>query len=440
MPLNQPPSGAAAKAIRSTYVLITDHDGDRIARTVRECVDVLPAPIIVVRDGDDAIRMLAQFGPPTLLVTSLLLPGKDGLSVIEALRRIDDTAAVIAWAGDRDVREYAACRVANVCTKVLGPVVSPAVLRRCLDSVLQRQAATPPDDGSVSAGADRDRENWSALAERAQQALGVAGTAVYAKAGGDAKYQLSVVWTSDAPMPSIPELLPGALEEVIADGTPRIWPDLADEPRLGMARLAFDASVRSLVVVPIRRGGETLGALCAFDSRPQTLRQSDVDTLIAMMRSPLVATPVARRGLASPPIDRQAAQVVISREVARVRREKQSLSVILFAASPRLSHEAEVASTAPVSVSDTLAQAVRGNDLVVRWTDSEVLLVLTGVNGGVARRIAERVRSIVESSMANRVAVSGAVTELRTTDSFEATVARAEQRLQAVHDGDPPIA
>lgn len=134
-------------------------------------------------------------------------------------------------------------------------------------------------------------------------------------------------------------------------------------------------------------------------------------------------------------MDRDVAQVIVPRELARARREQLSLSVVLFAATPRLPQGAELP-----SVGDMLAQAVRGNDLVIRWTDSEALLLLT-VGGGVARRVAERVRAVVETNAANRVAVSGAVTEVRTSDSFEATVARAAERLQvAVKDGRPRIA
>ena len=425
----------------ASYVLIADTDGDRIARTVRECVDALPVRLVVARDGDDAIRMLGQFGPPALLVASLSLPGKDGLAVIEALRKVDDTAAVIALAGDREMREYAACHVANTRTRVLGRDASSTVLRRCLETLLQRPASAAGDEAGAAPEVGRDEENWSALAARAQRELGVAGTAVYEKTKGHAKYRLSVVWTSDAPMPSIPELLPGVLEEVIADGDARIWPDVADEPRFGIAASKLSTTVRSLAIVPIRRGGETVGALCAFDSKPQAIRDSDADKLFALVSMTRNAkpAPAARRGTPSPPIDRDTARAVIPREVARVRREKQSLSVILFAASPRRPHDPEM-STADRAVSELLAHAVRGNDLVVRWTDSEVLLVLTGVSGGVARLIAERVRAIVETNTANRVAVSGAVTELRNSDSFEATVARVEERLHAVREGDPRIA
>jgi len=422
------------------YILIVDTDRDRIARTARECADVLPAQLVIVRNGDDAVRMLTQFGPPAILIAALSLPGRDGLAVIDALRRVDESAGVIAWAADRELREYAACRLGSSHAKVLGPAAAPAVLRKCIDSMLRQDAAA--DENGVSSTDDRSGQGWSDLAARAQQLLGVDGAAVYARTGAPEEYRLSVVWTSDAPMPSIPELLPGALEDIIAGGAPRVWPDLASEPRFGAAGSTFHETVRTLAIAPIRRDRETVGALCAFDVKPYALRQADVDALTVIAAGTSASRPVVRRATSSPPMDRDVARTVIPRELARVRREQLSMSVVLFAATPRVAHGSELPSRlAPASVGDLLAQAVRGNDLVVRWTDSAVLLVLTGVGDGVARRVAERVRAVVETNAAHRVAVSGAVTEMQASDSFDAIVARAEERLQvAVQDGRPRIA
>jgi GAF domain-containing protein len=438
----QPPrSGGAASFRPASYILVADTDADRIARAVRESAEAAPMPIMVARDGDDAIRMLSQFGAPRLLIAALSLPVRDGLSVIEALRRTDESAGVIAWATDRELREYAAYRLGSTHAKLLGPTAPPPVLRRCIDSMLHPRSSADDEHAAPPAATDHVDENWSDLAARAQRQLGVAGAAVYSRAGGRAgEYRLSVVWTSDAPMPSMPELLPAVLEDIIAGGAARVWSDLADEPRLRAAGLTFSETVRSLAIVPIHRDGETAGALCAFDSRPQALREADLATMSAIASGTALAQLAARRTAAAPPMDRDVARVVIPRELARVRREQLSLSVVLFAATPRLAHGTELP-PAPPPVGEILAQAVRGNDLVVRWTESEVLLVLTGVAGGVARRIAERVRATVETNAAHRVVVSGAVTELRTSDSFESTVARAAERLQsAVQDGRPRIA
>jgi CheY-like chemotaxis protein len=447
--INQPPRPGAANAIRSTsYVLIVDTDADRIAKAVRECSDVLPTQLLIARDGDDAVRMLTQFGPPAILIVALTLPGKDSLAVIEALRSVDEGAAIIAWADDRELREYAASRLANSRAKVLGTCASPAVLRRSLDALLRGRSGAAGDDRRVSPQRVPQSENWSDLAERAQKLLGVAGAAVYARVDGETQYRLSVVWSSDAPMPPIPDLLPSAVDKIIAGGPGHVWADLANEPGLASDTPAYHESMRSLAIVPIVRDGDIAGALCAFDLKPHALGQPELNRLGALAGGAAIADAVLSRALSvappptSLPLERDVARWVIPRELARVRREQLSLSVILFAATPRAPQNVELSAlVTPPSIGEALARAVRGNDLVVRWTDSAVLLVLTGVGGGVARRVAERVRTVVEMNAANRIAVSGAVTELRTIDSFEATVARAAERLRvAVQDGQPRIA
>jgi len=417
----------------NSYILIVDTNSDRIARTVRECVETLAVRLLVARDGDDAIRMLAQLGAPVLLIVALSLPGKDGFSVIDALRRLDDSVAIVAFADDRELREYAACGMANARAKILGAGVQPAVLKRVLESMLHRTADAELDHPNSPHDLDRPTgEDWSALAARARDALGADGAAVYAKTGGHEQYRLQVVWTPDSPMPSIPEDLPAVLEQVIEDGAPRVWPDAGDERGFGSAGAAFVESLRSLAIVPIRRGAEIAGALCAFDSRPRAIRESDVDTLMAIARGGLGSTAVVRRRLTSSPVDRDVAGAVIEQEVARARREQVSLSVILLAASLRSPQDAEApAASASVSVTDMFAGGVRSSDLIVRWTNSEILLVLVGVGAGLARRITERIRTIVETNGSNRIAVAGVVSELRTADSFDAMVARAEERLRA---------
>lgn len=439
MPANHPSRRMTASPVRAnSYVLIVDTDSDRIARAVRECADILPARLVVTRDGDDAVRMLTQFGAPVLLVAALSLPGKDGFAVIDAVRRLDDTVAIVAFADDREVREYAACRLSQARARVLGAGVPPVVLKRCLETVLHR-AADPERDDPIGPG-DGDRvedSDWSGLAARAREALGVAGAAVYAKSGGHGQYRLSVIWTSESPMPPIPDDLPATLQDVIEGGAARIWPDLADEAQVGGGGAMRLDSLRSLAIVPVRRNGEIVGALSVFDLRPHAIRESDLDTLIAIVRGG--STSLVRRRIKPSPVDRDVARQAIAQEVARVRREQLSLSVILLAASRP--HQAEaLATTAPVAVTDMLARGVRGSDLIVRWTDSEILLVLVGVGASLARRIAERIRTIVETTESERVSVSGAVSELRTTESFEGMVARAEAKLRAVEGDAPQIA
>ena len=412
-------------AIRpASYVLIVDTDADRIAAAVRGCGDALPMPTLVARNGDDAIRILQQFGPPAVLMAALTLPDRDGFAVIESLRRIDDNAAVIAWAGDRELREYAANWLAGTRAKVLGRALSPAVCQRCVQTLCGDDARLVPTVSSV----DRCEENWLDLAESARRRLRVAGAAAYTKVCGASEYRWSVSWRPDAPMPDFPMILPSALEEVMATGAARMWTDLVNDSMSGSSGAPSLVALRTVAVVPILRDGEIAGALCVFDSEPDALRHDDLETLSAIA----ARSPARHTGPASP-MDRNGADAIIKRELARVNGD-QPTSVILFAVTARRTNDLSTAG-------DVLASAVRGNDLVIRWTTSEVLVVLVGVCCDVAARVAERIRGAVERRAANRIAVSGDVTKLRATDSFEEVIAKAAERLQnTAQDGRPRIA
>jgi CheY-like chemotaxis protein len=406
---------------RASYVLIVDDDADCIAAAVRGAGDALPLPTLIARSGDDAIRILEQFGSPAVLMTALELPDRDGLSVIESLRGFDQNAAVIAWTADRGLREYATSRLARTRAKVLGRTLSAAVCRRCVDALLlqDRETRVVPATTATTEIVTQVEENWLELAERARQRLAVAGAAAYTKVRGTAEYRWSVSWRPDAPIPDFPVVLPYAIEEVMASGVARTWSDPVDDSKPCLPENGCHA-LRSLAVVPVLRDGDVAGALCAFDAEPDTLSDEDLQTLTA-----IAGGTMARRQGPSVPMDRSAAGAIIKRELARVGRDQIQLSVIVFVVSAvHLSVDTtEVPNVPPPG--DMFASAVRGNDLVVRWTTSEVLVVLAGVCGAVAERVAERIRGAVETRAANSIAVAGVVTELRTMDSLEDAVASA---------------
>jgi CheY-like chemotaxis protein len=420
------------------YILIVDTDADRIAAAVRGGGDALAVPTLIARSSDDALQILKQCGAPALLMTSLALPGRDGLSVIESLRRIDDTAAVIAWTPDREIREYAVSQLSHTRAKVLGRALSADVCRRCVEALLARkETSTTPTAADVEAHeaheAHEDRENreenWLDLAERARQQLQVAGAAAYTKVRDETEYRWSVSWKPDTPMPNFPIMLPSALEEVMASGAARVWTDLDNESRRSVPGAPSHVELRSLAIVPILRDGEVAGALCVFDSEPNALRDDHLETLSALTRR----SPARRPGPALP-VERTAADAIIKRELARVSGDQLQLSVIVFAITARTAHDLS-------AVGDMFASVVRGNDTVVRWTSAEVLVVLVGVERHVAELVAERIRGAVETRTANSIALSGAVTDLRATDSFEDAVARTARRLhKTARDGRPRIA
>jgi GAF domain-containing protein len=405
----------ASDVIRpASYILIVDTDADRIDAAVRGCGEVLAVPTLIARHVDDAIQILLQFGPPAVLMSALALPDQNGLSLIESLRRIDDNVPMIVWAADRELREYAANRLAGSRAKVLSRAWSATVCRRCVDALLQRDATSKVPAVAVAPDV---QENWLNLAERARQRLGVIGAAAYTKVCGAAEYRLSVSWMPEAPMLDFPVMLSSALEEVMASGIARIWTDLLDEPGRCASGAVMQVALRSLAIVPILREGQLAGALCIFHAEPHAFRHDTLETLSA-----IAGRPTTRHPGPALAIDRDAADDIIKAELARARGDQLPLAIILFAVTAR---ESDLP-----AIGEILATAVRGNDLVIRWTSSEVLLILAGVNRGVARRVAERIRGLVQTRVASRVAVLDAVTELRTNDSVEDAVARAAERLQ----------
>ncbi len=432
MPMHAADEGGTRRvgAKPAPYALVADADAGRIGVAVEECSRLLPWRVCIARDGHDAVRIAMQFGAPALLMISLDVPGRTGVSVVEALLRMDDSLAVIAWSAERDLREYAVSSLSRRSIRVLRPTAPAAVLRSCIQAVLRGR------DRVESREADEDGPSQSALqrlARRAQQRFGVSGAAVYRKASAPGKYRIAIAWDDDAPMPALPAILPAAVEMAISSGDALLWPDVATE---APSRDQDDAphAIRSLAVVPIVADGELAGALTVFDAKPEALRDSDLPVLAALAGGAAPAND-RRETATAAPIDRSIADLVLRRELARVRRERIAVSVVLFGT------HAGQQRTAQELVGTVLARTVRENDLVIRWTESEILLVLTGVAGEVARHVAERVRVAVEMSSSQNVALSGTVIELRPTDSFEVTVARAAERLRdVVSAGQPRIA
>jgi GAF domain-containing protein len=393
-----------------SYVLIVDTDPDRISAAVRGCGEALPVTTLIARSGDDATRILKQLGAPAVLIVTLTLPGRDGLIVIEALRHIDDDAPVIVFAEDRGLREYAMSRLAGGRAKLLGGALSAELCRRCIGALARRDQL--PSTATV-VRVDDD-ENWFDLAERARQRLGVAGAAAYTRVIGATEYRVSASWRPDAPLLSFPAMLSSAIEDVMTNRAARMWADLADDSAPSSPSAVCDVALRSLAIVPIVRDGGVAGALCAFDPEPRAFRRHDLETLAAFAGRATTRIP----GPPSP-IDRGMADTIVQSELARG--DQLPASVILFAVTAR-------EATDVPAVDEMLAAAVRGNDLVVRWTRSEMLVVLTGVDDGTAHRVAERIRGAVETTSANQVAISGAVANLRATDSLGDVVARATSR------------
>lgn len=97
--------------------------------------------VVRARDGDEALALfLAQ--RIHLVVTDMVMPGRDGLSLISALREVDPGAAIIAISGKSRVQLEAA-KVFGA-SKILAKPVERAVLLDAVDEVLGEREGQGP--------------------------------------------------------------------------------------------------------------------------------------------------------------------------------------------------------------------------------------------------------------------------------------------------------
>ncbi|HET9702414.1 MAG TPA: GAF domain-containing protein [Vicinamibacterales bacterium] len=296
------------------------------------------------------------------------------------------------------------------------------------------------------------------LANRARQLCGSPGVAVYMRAPGETRFHASFTWMSDDLMPHSPVHLPRAFERIIQTGESIVARDVAANDRGGSPELTDDA-VRGFAGVPIVAEREVLGAICVFDTEPLQL---DDRTLAALgtlghvtfdggslvlpeittvgfrdratdrqpPRKP-VEDPIRAAAVDWPPslLERQGGEFAVARELARARREGHQLSVILFDLTPAAGAVPVVDAEAVDRVSETLLRAIRQSDLPIRWSGSELLVVLPGLADHQARSVAERVRAALHAGARHRLAISGGVAELKAEERFGDVVDRARERV-----------
>jgi diguanylate cyclase (GGDEF)-like protein len=465
---------AAGPQAELSYVLVADADVQRTAVCL-ESIKPFKVGVLVARDGEEALGIVHRFGAPVLLITDLSLPRKDGFAVIEAVRDIDaGRTEIIAWSALRELREFAAHRLAGLNVRILSGSVSPSVLRGAIERALRgtfdepRAVAPPPPT------VEDIHLTMASLAERARELSTAGGVAVYFKARGQRQFRAAVTWTSDVPMPDAPPHLPRVFDLVLESRDALVLPDLATQPLAGLPRSVGSDSVRGIVAVPIVAGDDAIvGAICVFDVKPLDIGDAGVNALKALGRAALArpsphpeyndtadrpaavperpesAHPAEPRlddvgEVAAPPpfepvslLDRRGGGLAIARELARVRREQRQLSLVLFDVDPARAGNQSDRADAPdalEAVSDTLTRAIRGSDLAIQWSRDELLVVLPGLSATEARPVAERVRAAMQAGARHRVSVAGGVAELMTNETVESAVARANEKLRLARE------
>jgi diguanylate cyclase (GGDEF)-like protein len=455
---SKPRGSSTPKAGELAYVIVADACEPRID----VCLAALKPyslGVLVARNGDEALGLLRRFGPPVLLLVDLSLPGQDGFAVIDAARQAGTHTEIIAWSSLRGLREFAAHRLRGDRVRVLGGGAATAVVQKAIARALGGRGH------GETRTFDQIEAMMGALAAKARSICRTAGAAVYLKAPDEGEFRTVVKWDSDEAIPQSLADLPRVFEWILKTGEALVLPDVP-RPRAGTLPLRLRDNLRGLAAVPVVGAEQqTIGLVCVFDVRPFRFDTADIDALKALGRgapaagagvppAPDTSLPRTREGTAQlvqaepalllpslagePPaavalLDRRDGNVAIARELARVRREQRSLSVILFgvdsmavtAETLRESHGDPVA-----TVAETLTGAVRGSDLAIRWSPEELLVVLAGLNMDEARRVAERVRAAMQAGARFPVAVSGGVAELQAEDTFESVMSRANQQAR----------
>lgn len=437
------------------YVLVADADRQRAAVCI-EAVSSHSTGVLIAHNRDEALRVLNSFGAPRALIVDLLLPGGDGFSVIEAMRRVEqERGGVLAWSSARPLREFAASRLAGMDVRVLNGSVNRAVIRTAIDHLLVPRQANPgePLDRLRSSSPETIHDTMAELAEKARQICHTAGVAVYFRSGADQLFRASATWLPDEPPPRSLDALPVALNKILQTGEAYIAQDMAVERPEGLSYSGPD-ELRGLIAVPIGGNipGEVAGMLAVFDVKPLTLANSEIAALKALghppapprptpfvpIRVPTAATerPFERAGEAvasepespvQPLLDREVGAFAVSRELARARREQRRLSVVVLDVAPERAgeHEDAGSGSALESAGHSVARVIRGYDFAIRWSGQELLVVLPGIGEREANRVADRVRAAIRAAAGPRLSIGGMVAELRDDATLASVVSKA---------------
>jgi diguanylate cyclase (GGDEF)-like protein len=359
------------------------------------------------------------------------------------------------------MREYATARLNGLDVAVISHSAPQATMRAAIANALSPQGMPRAGEpaGSVIEPDDL-RQQMTDLSNRARQLCGTPGVAVYMKAPGETRYRATFAWISDDLMPHSPHHLPKAFERITQTGEVVVSRDLRASDADAPTTADGPDAVRGLAGVPIVAHGELLGAICVFDIKPLQIddnvitqlrmlahvnvsgarvvlpgmaisfrdRISDRDREVARLSTDANAQPAA---VDWPPslLERSGGEFAVAREMARARREGYQFSVVLFDCSQVEQKDTIADDTTISTVTETLLRAIRQSDLPIRWSGTELLVVLPGLADSQARTVAERVRAALHAGARHRMAISGGVAELNGDERFGDVVDRARQKV-----------
>lgn len=471
-PAHRPVVTLTPAGVPLSYMLIADQDPARAA-VYRTLAERHRLGLLIARDGHDAMRLIDQFGPPTVLCVDMSAKDMRGVSLIESIhgRR---PAITIALEASRDFREYALMRPAGLQLEVLRPAAPADTVMDVIDRALRHRDTVGPvqaPPAEENEHADRDVEQISA---RVRQELDAPGVAVYLRQPEDGLLHARVNWTSPETMTRAHAYLPHVVERVMRTGTSVVAGDVGHANRASVTNgeLTDDYAIAA---APVKQGDEVVGAICVFADAPlaadadavsrfELLAASSFDEVSDALNprhdhegEPPALDDFLAEVSATPPeaprlpaadsencevldwqptlLERKRGEFELARELARARRDQRQMSIVLFDIARREQEQRTPTRNDAdyeellAGVVDTFVRAVRQSDLPIRWRGNELLLVLPGVSGTDARAVAERVRAAMQAGGRHRVAVSGGVAELEPAEAFDAVMRRARARV-----------
>ncbi|MEX2100058.1 MAG: response regulator transcription factor [Acidimicrobiia bacterium] len=124
--------------MRRRRVLVVD-DEDRIREIVRGYLEQDDFEVAEARDGDEALRLAREF-EPDVVVLDVMMPGRDGIEVLQELRAMSDVYVILLTAKAEEVDKLVGLSVGA--DDYLTKPFSPRELVARVKTVLRRERTT----------------------------------------------------------------------------------------------------------------------------------------------------------------------------------------------------------------------------------------------------------------------------------------------------------
>jgi diguanylate cyclase (GGDEF)-like protein len=463
-------------ALTTSYALIAIPNSTRAASFRPIVSELARTETILVRDGDAAMKEIAERGAPGLLIVDLSLPRIDGFALMRSLRgQGGATTRIVAMSAYETLR--AAARDLSLplgIGAVLPLDVTPGALRDGLTSLLSRveeraSAVQTPIFGTGSSDA-RPMEADEVLDRAAleiRRRFKMPFSIGYLRVGDHESVATHMSTTDPNGGLAFGDLSDLEFLRQVADAAdPLVVPNVDNHPVYARLALKGARPFRGFAVVPVATSRpNTKAALCVLDTKPIALTASDIDALAGLARAvgheldrsitPVIEAPSlptelngtltddveALQHLASTdPLtglaNRRGGEKHIANEISRARREKRPLSCLLIdidrfkQVNDTFGHQA--GDQLLRDISGLLRRTVRAYDILIRWGGEEFLVVLPGVELVAARVLAERVRTAVETLDTHGigpVTISAGAATFEKDYDFASTLKTADRRL-----------